>query len=214
MTNEQKIRQILQEAVDLYGKPGGPWNVPNDPGGWISRAREVLSEKISEMTDTDNDFMNLGATPIWIRYAKNGLVRMWDIKPLEDGVGDMRAVGGIIGEYGRYRALWIEMSAVLQKIDGYLGALKSAKEEWQIASATGSEEIFHQKSKNLLQAISQLLAAGKEETPKNDEISKLQAEKEELIQALHDALTRHEWQDGYKNAEAVHDKYTWKGCGK
>lgn len=36
------LRSILKRAVDLYGKPGGPWNVPSDPGGWISDARAAL----------------------------------------------------------------------------------------------------------------------------------------------------------------------------
>ena len=40
----KRLRAALQEAVDVYGKPGGPWNVPSDPGGWISRARKVLEE--------------------------------------------------------------------------------------------------------------------------------------------------------------------------
>jgi len=29
----------LSHAVDLYGKPGGPWNVPSDPGSWIALAK-------------------------------------------------------------------------------------------------------------------------------------------------------------------------------
>jgi hypothetical protein len=33
---------VLGEAVALYGKPGGPWNVPSEPGGWLARARDVL----------------------------------------------------------------------------------------------------------------------------------------------------------------------------
>lgn len=33
----------LTEAVALYGKPGGPWNVPSDPGGWMWRAKKALS---------------------------------------------------------------------------------------------------------------------------------------------------------------------------
>ncbi len=35
-------KEVLSEAVELYGKPGGPWNIPGDPGGWISRARKAL----------------------------------------------------------------------------------------------------------------------------------------------------------------------------
>lgn len=35
---------MLRETVALYGKPGGPWNAPSDPGGWISRARALLAK--------------------------------------------------------------------------------------------------------------------------------------------------------------------------
>lgn len=37
-----QVAEILREAVALYGKPGGPWNVPSDPGGWLERARAAL----------------------------------------------------------------------------------------------------------------------------------------------------------------------------
>lgn len=36
------LREVLQQAVDLYGKEGGPWNVPSSRGSWIYQAREVL----------------------------------------------------------------------------------------------------------------------------------------------------------------------------
>lgn len=36
------LRDALQYAVEKYGKPGGPWNVPGDPGGWLDRARKAL----------------------------------------------------------------------------------------------------------------------------------------------------------------------------
>lgn len=36
------LREALEEAVSMYGKPGGPWNVPGDAGGWISKARKAL----------------------------------------------------------------------------------------------------------------------------------------------------------------------------
>ncbi len=39
---KHKLYAALREAVDCYGKPGGPWNVPGDPGGWLHRAREAL----------------------------------------------------------------------------------------------------------------------------------------------------------------------------
>lgn len=34
----------LRKAVNDYGKPGGPWNVPNEPGTWIEMARQALSQ--------------------------------------------------------------------------------------------------------------------------------------------------------------------------
>lgn len=39
------LEKALQRAVDLYGKPGGPWNVPSDPGGWLAEARAALAGK-------------------------------------------------------------------------------------------------------------------------------------------------------------------------
>lgn len=36
------LREALEEAVSMYGKPGGPWNVPGDAGGWLDRARKAL----------------------------------------------------------------------------------------------------------------------------------------------------------------------------
>ena len=43
-TGRSKLASMLRETVALYGNPGGPWNVPSDPGGWISRARELLAK--------------------------------------------------------------------------------------------------------------------------------------------------------------------------
>ena len=40
-----KLAEALQHAVDVYGQPGGPWNVPSDPGGWISKARAALAKR-------------------------------------------------------------------------------------------------------------------------------------------------------------------------
>jgi len=34
----------LEYAVAQYGKPGGPWNVPSDPGGWLDRARDAIAK--------------------------------------------------------------------------------------------------------------------------------------------------------------------------
>ena len=38
------LRDVLKDAVEKYGKPGGPWNVPGEPGSWIARAKEALKE--------------------------------------------------------------------------------------------------------------------------------------------------------------------------
>ena len=42
--NEQ-LREALQYAVDQYGKPGGPWNVPGSKGSWIDQAKKALNYK-------------------------------------------------------------------------------------------------------------------------------------------------------------------------
>ena len=39
-----RLRAILSDAVALYGRPGGPWNIPSDPGGWLDRARAALEQ--------------------------------------------------------------------------------------------------------------------------------------------------------------------------
>lgn len=40
--------RALSEAVELYGKPGGPWNVPGDPGSWIEKAKRALQKARDE----------------------------------------------------------------------------------------------------------------------------------------------------------------------
>ena len=34
----------MEKAVEHYGKPGGPWNVPSEPGAWISDARTAIAK--------------------------------------------------------------------------------------------------------------------------------------------------------------------------
>jgi hypothetical protein len=34
----------LKSAVALCGEPGGPWNVPSDPGSWIAAARAAIAK--------------------------------------------------------------------------------------------------------------------------------------------------------------------------
>ena len=41
--------QALSEAVEKYGKPGGPWNVPGEPGTWIAKARAALRKARGEV---------------------------------------------------------------------------------------------------------------------------------------------------------------------
>jgi hypothetical protein len=36
--------EALKSAIELYGKPGGPWNVPSDPGGWLDMARKAVNK--------------------------------------------------------------------------------------------------------------------------------------------------------------------------
>ena len=36
------LTAALKKAVTDYGKPGGPWNVPDEPGMWLAIARDAL----------------------------------------------------------------------------------------------------------------------------------------------------------------------------
>ena len=40
--SDKCLRAALQKAVDDYGKPGGPWNVPSEPGTWLQMAKDAL----------------------------------------------------------------------------------------------------------------------------------------------------------------------------
>lgn len=39
-----KLVAALKKAIADYGKPGGPWNVPDEPGTWIAMAREAVGD--------------------------------------------------------------------------------------------------------------------------------------------------------------------------
>ena len=41
----ERMREVLTYAVKEYGRHGGPWNVPTDPGGWITKARDALQAR-------------------------------------------------------------------------------------------------------------------------------------------------------------------------
>jgi hypothetical protein len=34
----------LEKAVAIYGKPGGPWNLPHEPGAWITLAENAIKK--------------------------------------------------------------------------------------------------------------------------------------------------------------------------
>lgn len=38
----RKMQAALEKAITDYGKPGGPWNVPGEPGTWIAMAKAAL----------------------------------------------------------------------------------------------------------------------------------------------------------------------------
>ncbi|HCI30085.1 MAG TPA: hypothetical protein DE117_07935 [Fervidobacterium sp.] len=40
--------KALEKAVEEYGKPGGPWNVPSEPGSWITLAKAALAKARGE----------------------------------------------------------------------------------------------------------------------------------------------------------------------
>ena len=42
-----ELLDALRAAVDLYGKPGGPWNVPGPVGTWIEQARAAIAAATS-----------------------------------------------------------------------------------------------------------------------------------------------------------------------
>lgn len=44
LAERNELAEVLCQAASLYGKPGGPWNIPNDPGGWMDRARAALAK--------------------------------------------------------------------------------------------------------------------------------------------------------------------------
>lgn len=43
------LLDALEYAVEKYGRDGGPWNVPSDPGGWLDRARAAIAKAKGEV---------------------------------------------------------------------------------------------------------------------------------------------------------------------
>ena len=44
----REMYDALSEAVEKYGKPGGPWNVPGSRGSWIEKAKKALKKARGE----------------------------------------------------------------------------------------------------------------------------------------------------------------------
>lgn len=42
LVDNGRLRTALLQAVKMYGQPGGPWNVPSEPGAWLGMAKEAL----------------------------------------------------------------------------------------------------------------------------------------------------------------------------
>lgn len=43
-----ELLEALEKAVADYGKEGGPWNVPSEPGSWIEMARAAIAKAKGE----------------------------------------------------------------------------------------------------------------------------------------------------------------------
>ena len=43
--------EALEKAVEDYGKPGGPWNVPSEPGTWLAMAQAALAKARGEANE-------------------------------------------------------------------------------------------------------------------------------------------------------------------
>jgi len=42
LINGPLLLEQLKQTIEVYGKPGGPFNDPSEPGEWISIARKTL----------------------------------------------------------------------------------------------------------------------------------------------------------------------------
>ena len=40
--SNKDMRLALAKAIRDYGQPGGPWNVPSEPGTWLHMAKQAL----------------------------------------------------------------------------------------------------------------------------------------------------------------------------
>jgi hypothetical protein len=48
------LLKALQKAVADYGKPGGPWNVPSEPGTWLHMAQTAIANATVTEPPKDN----------------------------------------------------------------------------------------------------------------------------------------------------------------
>ena len=55
IANVHDLLAVVEEAIALYGTPGGPWNVPGDPGGWIARAQAAVAKARGTMSSMSSE---------------------------------------------------------------------------------------------------------------------------------------------------------------
>ena len=44
----------LAKAIRDYGQPGGPWNVPGEPGTWLAMAKQALGISITASSSPES----------------------------------------------------------------------------------------------------------------------------------------------------------------
>ena len=44
ITAAPELLEALEKAVADYGRTGGPWNVPSEPGTWIEMAKNAIAK--------------------------------------------------------------------------------------------------------------------------------------------------------------------------
>lgn len=51
LEDKARLVEALEKAVEVYGRPGGPWNVPSEPGAWLAQARAAIDAVRKEAPD-------------------------------------------------------------------------------------------------------------------------------------------------------------------
>lgn len=50
ITAAPDLLEALEKAVADYGREGGPWNVPSEPGSWIEMAKNAIARARGEQS--------------------------------------------------------------------------------------------------------------------------------------------------------------------